>query len=86
MLRFLLNAILVLVFLRLVFWVGRLLTRRSSQSEQLGGDRSQAAPSEPDARRTAALDRSSAIDVPFTEVPPEASSKAEKIAADAKDR
>jgi hypothetical protein len=80
MIRFLLNAFFVLLLARLVFWIARLFLSRGQGPAGTGHpmdgpDRMEGMGlGERKRRGSARLDRSSAVDVPFTEVPPEGAS------------
>jgi len=76
MISFILDFLMAVFLLRLVIWVARLfLTSGQDSAGSAGGQggvgRDEPWGSGPGRGRPSSIDRSSAIDVPFTEIPPE---------------
>jgi hypothetical protein len=66
MLRYILNAIFLLFIVRTVIWFARMLTARHDQ-----GPRLDESPQNAERRARLRVERTDAVDVPFTEIPPE---------------
>ncbi len=73
MFRILLNAILILLAARFAVSIARLMTGRKQAGPRLDEE-----PQSKERRARPRVDRSDAVDVPFTEIPPDSHKEAEK--------